>query len=77
MGGRPQEPKLITLDSWAEKLFGEAKPHPNTLRNWRLAGRIYPMPIKCGTRYFVEPDAVYMDDAGEMAKRMRDGSKAA
>ncbi|MDR8395531.1 excisionase [Paraburkholderia sp. USG1] len=66
-------PKLMTLEAWAERLFGEAKPHRNTLLNWRRNGRIVPQPIKCGGRYFVEPDAVYCDDAGEMSRRLGNG----
>ncbi len=73
MGARPQEPKLVTLDAWAEAMFGDAKPHPNTLRNWRKAGRISPLPIKMGTRYFVEPTAIYVDDSGD-SERLRHGS---
>ncbi|WP_284454337.1 excisionase [Cupriavidus campinensis] len=74
MGARPQEPKLITLEDWADRMFGEARPHRNTLRNWRKAGLISPLPVKCGRTYFVEPDAVYMDDAGELARRLVHGS---
>jgi hypothetical protein len=66
-------PKLVTLEVWAERLFGDARPHRNTLLNWRKNGRILPAPIKCGSRYFVEPTAVYCDDAGEMPRRMGNG----
>jgi hypothetical protein len=66
--------KLITLEQWAELIFGSKKPHRNTLLNWRRNGRIIPRPIKCGGRYFVEPDAIYCDDAGEMNRRFRSGS---
>ena len=69
-----QIPKLMTLDAWAQRLFGDAKPHRNTLLNWRRNGRIVPAPIKCGSRYFVEPNAVYFDDAGEMPRRLGNGS---
>lgn len=69
-----QMPKLMTLDAWAQRLFGDAKPHRNTLLNWRRNGRIVPAPIKCGSRYFVEPNAVYFDDAGEMPRRLGNGS---
>lgn len=67
-------PKLVTLEDWAERLFGAAKPHRNTLLNWRRNGRILPAPIKCGSRYFVEPTAIYCDDAGEMSRRLGNGS---
>lgn len=73
MGARPQEPKLITLDDWADRMFGDAKPHRNTLRNWRKMGLISPLPVKCGKTYFVEPNAVYMDEAGELARRIGHG----
>jgi hypothetical protein len=68
--------KLVSLDQWAEALFGAEKPHRNTLLNWRKNGRIVPQPIKCGTKYFVEPTAVYFDDAGEMQRRFGNGRKA-
>ncbi|MBT2790443.1 hypothetical protein J7I88_06965 [Paraburkholderia strydomiana] len=32
-----------------------------------------PPPIKCGGRYFVELNAVYCDDAGEMSRRLGNG----
>ena len=66
-------PKLISLDAWAERMFGAEKPHRNTLRNWRKAGLICPLPVKCGRTYFVEPDAVYMDEGGELARRIGSG----
>ncbi|MDF3837092.1 excisionase [Cupriavidus basilensis] len=66
-------PQLISLEAWAERVFGSAKPHRNTLRNWRKNGRISPMPVKCGKTYFVEPTAIYCDDAGELARRISSG----
>lgn len=66
-------PKLVPLEVWAEQLFGEYAPHRNTLLNWRRNGRILPVPIKCGSRYFVEPTAVYADNDGEMARRLGNG----
>jgi hypothetical protein len=68
--------KLVSLEQWAELIFGDKKPHRNTLLNWRRDGRIVPQPIKCGGRYFVEPHAVYSDDAGEMQRRMGNGRSA-
>jgi hypothetical protein len=67
--------KLMTLQAWAETLFGKNKPHRNTLLSWRRNGRIVPLPIKCGRQYFVEPSAVYCDDAGEMKRRLGNGRK--
>jgi hypothetical protein len=69
-------PKLVTLEEWAERIFGAAKPHRNTLYNWRQYGWIVPAPIKIGRRYFVEPNAVYADLDGEMARRIGNGSQA-
>lgn len=69
-----ETPKLVTLEEWAERLFGSAKPHRNTLYNWRLGGWIVPAPIRIGNRYFVEPNAVYADTDGKMARRHGNGS---
>jgi Excisionase-like protein len=67
-------PKLVTLEQWAAHIFGSAKPHRNTLYNWRRFGWIVPAPIRIGNRYYVEPTAVYADAGGEMARRMGNGS---
>jgi hypothetical protein len=67
-------PKLVTLEEWAERVFGATKPHRNTLYNWRKGGWIVPAPIRIGNRYFVEPNAVYADVDGQMARRMGNGS---
>ncbi|MDE1008180.1 MAG: hypothetical protein OSB38_21155 [Paraburkholderia fungorum] len=66
-------PKLVTLEEWAERIFGGAKPHRNTLYNWRRFGWIVPAPIRIGNRYFVEPTAVYADTNGDMARRLGNG----
>lgn len=66
-------PKLVTLEEWADRIFGAGKPHRNTLYNWRRSGWIVPAPIRIGGRYFVEPTAVYADNAGEMARRLGNG----
>lgn len=66
-------PKLVSLEDWAKRMFGDRKPHRNTLRNWRKQGLINPLPVKCGRSYFVEPDAVYMDEGGELARRIGNG----
>lgn len=58
----PNLPRLIPLDVWAKLLLGEHAPHKNTLRNWVHNGRIYPMPVKIGKRWFVKPDAEYRSD---------------
>lgn len=69
--------QLVPIEDWAEAIFGERKPHRNTLYNWRRFGWIVPAPIKIGNRYFVEPTAVYADEDGEMARRMGDGREKA
>lgn len=76
MGARPQEPKLITLDEWADRMYGAARPHRNTLTNWRKNGWIYPTPVKQGNRIWVSPNAVCISDdseVGELAQRIRNG----
>jgi len=67
-------PKLIPLEEWAERIFGDGRPCRNTLYNWRKFGWIVPSPIKIGRRYYVEPNAVYADQRGEMARRLGNGS---
>ncbi|MCC8396323.1 hypothetical protein LJ656_27410 [Paraburkholderia sp. MMS20-SJTR3] len=66
----PKNPKLIPLEVWAREMFGELAPHRNTLLNWRRNARIWPLPIKVGGRYFVSPDAEYIDPSSERIRRM-------
>lgn len=54
-------PRLITLEAWAEAVFGEAAPHVQTLRRWARESRIHPAPRRHGRAYFVEPGAQYVD----------------
>lgn len=53
------QPKLVSLKDWAERTFGDHKPHVNTLRNWVNNGHIYPRPQKIGRGWYVKPDAEY------------------
>lgn len=56
-------PKLITLDAWAQREYGGAKPTQQTLQRWARESRISPAPRKHGRTYFVAPDAKYVDPA--------------
>ncbi len=53
------DPRLIPLSAWAEREYGEARPHSNTLYSWVRDGKIFPPPEKHGRTYFVRADAVY------------------
>lgn len=52
--------RLLTLDSWAERVYGDAAPCQTTLRRWARNGNIAPPPIKHGRAYFVREDAQYV-----------------
>lgn len=65
--------QLIPVRAWAELIFGEHKPHPNTLLNWIHSGRISPLPIKVGARYFCPPTARYVDPQADEIERMVNG----
>ena len=52
--------RLLTLDAWAERIYGEAAPCPVTLRRWARNGNISPMPVKHGRAYFVRENAQYV-----------------
>jgi len=53
--------KLLTLEQWADAVYGDNRPHIVTLRRWASEGKIYPAPEKHGRSYFVQPDARYID----------------
>ncbi|HWW99642.1 excisionase [Collimonas sp.] len=53
------QPKLVPLKKWAEIMFGEFAPHPNTLHRWVHEGRISPRPQIVGKNWFVKPTAEY------------------
>jgi predicted site-specific integrase-resolvase len=65
--------QLIPLSVWAEAIFGEHKPHRNTLMNWIRNGRIRPVPRKVGREYFCKPNAEYVDPVAERIERMTNG----
>ncbi|WOD18654.1 excisionase [Paraburkholderia kirstenboschensis] len=65
--------QLIPLSVWAESIFGEHKPHRNTLMNWIRNGRIRPVPRKVGREYFCKPNAEYVDPVAERIERMTNG----
>lgn len=67
-------PELIPVREWAQQVFGEHAPHPNTLLNWIHGGKISPVPIKVGSRYFCKPSAHYVDPRAEDIERMVYGS---
>lgn len=73
----PQETKskakLIPLRVWAQEMFGEYCPHPNTLLNWTKSGKLVPHPIKVGSRYFVRPETEYFDQFAWDVRRMVEG----
>ena len=54
------DPKLITLDAWIVRTYGEAV-SIETARRWVREDRIIPAPQKHGRSYFVVPDARYTD----------------
>lgn len=65
-------PRLIPLSEWAVLVFGEHKPHVNTLHRWVHEGRISPQPKKVGNRFFVDPKAEYVEveEEGLLARTM-------
>lgn len=66
--------QLIPVSSWADTIFGEHRPHRNTLLNWIRNGKIRPTPKKIGRAYFCEPTATYEDPAADKIERMIRGS---
>ncbi|CAO3358711.1 excisionase [Azospirillum palustre] len=53
--------KLLTLEEWAEAIYGKHRPNLDTLRRWARQARIYPPPEKHGCTYFVVPTARHVD----------------
>jgi hypothetical protein len=69
--------KLVTVSDWADAMFGEHRPHQNTVLNWIKHGRIEPLPLKVGRQYFCEPTAQYVDPIAQQIKnRLKRGRKA-
>jgi hypothetical protein len=54
-------------------MFGDYKPHRNTLLNWVRNAKIVPIPVKAGGRYFCSPDARYYDERLELYERIKAG----
>lgn len=65
--------QLVPVSTWAASIFGEHKPHANTLLNWIHGGKIAPAPTKVGRRYFCAPNARYVDKVADDVQRMIDG----
>jgi hypothetical protein len=53
--------KLLTLEEWAETVYGSRRPAVVTLRRWAREARIYPPPEKHGRSYYVLESARYLD----------------
>ena len=56
-------PRLVTLEEWGRRQYGDAAPAIGTLRRWCREARITPAPQKHGQSYFVHPDARYINPA--------------
>lgn len=52
--------RLVTLEAWATRKYGDAAPGVDTLRRWAREARITPRPVKHGRTYFVRPEAEYV-----------------
>lgn len=52
---------FLKLSLWAERNF-TPPPHRNTLLAWAKEGKIYPLPTRIGTAYYVDENAKYVDD---------------
>lgn len=68
--------KLITLQVWAGRVFGENGPNKDTLRRWCRDTKIFPAPKKIGRAYYVAPDAQYVDNynSSDFMRRVRDAT---
>lgn len=65
--------QLIPIQVWAEQVFGTEAPHRNTLKRWVMLGKLLPAPTRVGRRYFVAPDARYIDPEAEKIQRLVNG----
>lgn len=61
-GPRPAVPRYVLLREWGFSNFGEHCPHQNTLLSWANKGKIQPPAKKVGGKWFVRPDAEFVDD---------------
>jgi hypothetical protein len=53
--------KLIPLNIWRERRYGEGGPSMKTLRRWARDAKIVPPPKKQGRAYYVQEDARFRD----------------
>ncbi|MCG5240859.1 excisionase [Azospirillum doebereinerae] len=63
--------KLLTLERWAEAVYGESAPSLATLRRWARECRIYPPAEKHGRTYFVSESARYLDPSKPLPASLR------
>lgn len=71
-------PKLVTLETWANDTYGDDAPCMNRLRRWAREARIYPAPVKHGRSYFLQPNAQYLpftDRSSRLVDRIRSGAR--
>lgn len=66
--------KLLTLEEWAAKVFGDHPPHIATLRRWARESRIFPAPQLHGRSYYVLATARYIDPTKPIAPQVNQGS---
>ncbi|MGP6373541.1 excisionase [Citrobacter koseri] len=75
--------KLVTLTTWAAKIYPDNPPARVTLRRWARNGNIYPPPELHGREYRVNPEAFYIkpNKAGKVLQQHhpngRTGKKSA
>lgn len=63
-------PRLLTLERWAQHVFGDGAPHMNTVRRWARDGMLYPAPIKMGRTYYVRPETSYSGRPDQLSERI-------
>lgn len=69
--------RLIPLDAWARRKYGEHMPSVWTLRAWARDAKIVPLPKKHGRSYYVAESAEYIhpNDPAYL-KALRESAKA-
>lgn len=55
------EPRKVLLEDWARAEYGEKPPSIFTLRRWAQAGKFHPPAERHGRRYYVSPNARYVE----------------
>lgn len=68
--------KQITLRAWAAARF-DPPPSAKTLQRWARDCKIFPLPVKVGRDWRVDPDARYIDENDPVMGEIIHGSKAA